>query len=86
MGEIFPSKVRSVAVATTGFINFGSAFTVALLFKTMQGSIGNAGVFWLFGGCCVLALVFVVLVVPETKGKSLEEIHKDLRGQAKIAL
>lgn len=79
MGEIFPSKTRSVAAATTSLMNSVSGFLVSLLFRKLQGWIGNAGTFWLFGGFCVLALIFVALVVPETKGKSLEQIHKELR-------
>lgn len=79
-GEIFPSHVRSPAVATTGLMNSVAGFLVSLLFKKMTGSVlGNAGTFWIFAGFCVLALVFVIVFVPETKGRSLEEIHKVLR-------
>lgn len=79
-GEIFPSKVRSKAVATAFFVNSGAAFLVSLLFKTMTGSVlGNAGTFWIFGGFCVLGLMFVITLLPETKGKSVEQIHKELK-------
>lgn len=80
-GEIFPSNVRSTAVATAALVDSATAFVVSLLFMTMRAWIGSAGSFWLFAGFCVLALVFVVVFLPETKGKTLEQIHKKLRGE-----
>lgn len=43
-------------------------------------AIGNHGAFWFFGCICVIGLVFVILCVPETQGKSLEEIERKMMG------
>lgn len=43
-------------------------------------AIGNHGTFWFFGVICVVGLVFVILCVPETQGKSLEEIERKMMG------
>jgi SP family arabinose:H+ symporter-like MFS transporter len=45
-------------------------------------SIGTAWTFWLFAGCCLIAFIVVYKLLPETKGKSLEQIEKDWKDQA----
>jgi SP family arabinose:H+ symporter-like MFS transporter len=71
-----------VAVTTT--VLWCTIFTGALLFPLLQGwserILGSvAGVFWFYGLVCVLAFVFGLTVLPETKGRTLEEIAASWR-------
>lgn len=59
------------ALAAMGFFNYLTAFVVTILFKMMTKSIDYAGCFWIYAGCCAMALLFVILFVPETLGKKL---------------
>ncbi len=76
LSEIFPTKVRgrAMSIATTSLWVF--AFLGNLLFPVMQKSLGNAGSFWVFAFMAVVDLFFVLYLVPETKGQSLESIEK----------
>ena len=65
--------------------NWGANFIVSLLFPVLLASIGEGPVFLLFAVVNVVAFVFVRRRVPETKGKSLEEIEADLRGGRSMA-
>ncbi|MDX6746656.1 sugar porter family MFS transporter [Polaribacter sp. PL03] len=76
--ELFPTKIRGIAIAFVGFINLGVGFLVQLLFPWELASLGNAGTFLLFGIFAVIGFVFIWLKVPETKGKSLEELEEML--------
>ena len=76
LSEIFPTKVRgrAMSVATTSLWVF--AFLGNLLFPIMQKSLGTAGSFWVFAFMAVVDFFFVLSLVPETKGQSLESIEK----------
>ena len=76
LSEIFPTKVRgrAMSVATTSLWVF--AFLGNLLFPIMQKSLGTAGSFWVFAFMAVVDFFFVLYLVPETKGQSLESIEK----------
>ncbi|MCC6193825.1 MAG: MFS transporter [Burkholderiales bacterium] len=63
----------AVAVATA--VNWGSAFLVSQFFLTLVGAIGISATFWLFALFCVAGGIFVWHLVPETKGRSLEQIQ-----------
>ena len=78
ISEIFPSGVRSKAMSVTTVCNWGANFVVAQTFLTLSGWITRQGVFFLYAGLAVLALVFFVLRVPETRGKSLEKIQDEV--------
>ena len=56
------------------------AFLVTLLFVPMKDTIGTAPTFWLFAGFLLAVMIFAIFYVPETKGKSLEEIQAYFRG------
>ena len=62
-----------MAVATAA--NWFAAWLVSQFFLTLVDAISSTGVFWLFAFFCVVTYVFVKKMVPETKGKSLEEIQ-----------
>ncbi|XP_071950741.1 solute carrier family 2, facilitated glucose transporter member 8-like [Antedon mediterranea] len=74
MSEILPTRARASASAVATMFNWLSAFTVTKEFFDMSAAMTDAGVFWFYGGMCFLSVIFVTFCVPETKGKSLEEI------------
>ncbi|KZC09341.1 Facilitated trehalose transporter Tret1 [Dufourea novaeangliae] len=78
MGEIFAPEVKSVAASSAGLLNWLMAFIVTKFFADLKLSLGMGGVFWLFSGLSAIAIFFVYILVPETKGKSLDEILRDL--------
>ncbi|SNZ01757.1 sugar porter family MFS transporter [Flagellimonas pacifica] len=75
MSEIFPTKVRGRAMALGTLVLFGSNWLVAQLFPWLSAVLGEHGVFWLLAAISVLTFPFIFKVLPETKGKSLEEIE-----------
>lgn len=83
MGELFPSNIKGAAVSVSLFYGSVIAFLVAFLFPIVSQWCGVAISFLIFSICCFLGFVFVVFVVPETKGKTLEEIH-DLFSHTRI--
>ena len=76
INEIFPNRVRGRAVAVATAVNWGSAWLVSQFFLTLIDSIGNSATFYLFGAFSVIAYVWIWRRVPETKGRSLEEIQQ----------
>ena len=58
------------------------AFVVTKYYPTLEASAGTYTCFWLFSAICAGGLVFIFLLVPETKGKTLEEIQYELGGEA----
>jgi len=76
--EIFPTRMRGVAISAAGFFNSLVSFGVQKLFPTGLAEVGPAGVFLFFGVFAALAFVFSLFIVPETKGKSLEELEAQL--------
>jgi len=79
ISEIYPLSVRGTAMGAVTVANWGANLLVSLTFPMLTANVGTPSTFWLFGGLSALALVFTYYVVPETKGRSLEEIEADLR-------
>jgi sugar porter (SP) family MFS transporter len=75
INEIYPSHLRGKAVAVATAANWFAAWLVAQFFLSLVDLITEAGTFWLFAGFCVITYLFVQRFVPETKGKSLEEVE-----------
>lgn len=78
--ELFPTKARGAATGFTTLLLSAANLVVSLFFPILLGAIGTAWVFVLFAVIGILAFLFVYTYVPETKGRSLEEIENDLRG------
>lgn len=76
--ELFPNKVRGMAISFVGLINSAIAFLVTFLFPWQLENIGNAGTFLIYGLFAVFGLFFVMRILPETKGRSLEELEREL--------
>lgn len=85
MSEILPVKVRGFAGALCVLTNWSMAFLVTKTFQDMMIALTSAGTFWLFSFMCVLNLVFTTFCVPETKGKTLEQIEAIFRGRSSSA-
>ncbi|WP_284943586.1 sugar porter family MFS transporter [Acidisoma cladoniae] len=75
INEIFPGHIRGRAVAVATAANWGSAFLVSQGFLSLIGVIGNSFTFWLFALFCGAGWVWIYRAVPETKGRSLEQIQ-----------
>ncbi|KAG7167452.1 facilitated trehalose transporter Tret1-like isoform X2 [Homarus americanus] len=82
MGEVFPGGVREVTACLAAAINWTSAFIITLIFLPIRNTLGDYGVYWLFGVVNLCALLFTFLVVPETKGKTLQEITAYFRNSS----
>jgi sugar porter (SP) family MFS transporter len=80
INEIYPGEVRGRAVAVATAVNWGSAFLVSGFFLSVVKAIGQAYTFWLFAAFCLVGFVWVLVGVPETRGRSLEEIEASWRG------
>ena len=75
MSEVFPVKTRGPATSMASITSWGSSFVVTSSYGLLLSLFGQSGAFALFGICCILSVVFVARMVPETKGKSLEDIE-----------
>jgi MFS family permease len=73
--ELFPNRVRGVAISFSGLVNSTVAFLVTFIFPWQLETIGNAGTFLIYGLFAAVGLVFVMRILPETKGRSLEELE-----------
>ena len=76
--ELFPNRIRAVAISFVGFINSGVSFLVQLIFPWELSTFGNAGTFLLYGLFAVVGLVIIMKILPETKGQSLEHLEQIL--------
>ncbi|WP_226356874.1 sugar porter family MFS transporter [Pseudonocardia sp. ICBG601] len=79
LSEIFPLKIRSLAIGISVFVLWIANALVALLFPPMVAAIGIASSFFVFVALGLAALVFVYRVVPETRGRSLEQLEAEFR-------
>jgi len=73
--ELFPNNVRGMAISFVGLINSAVAFLVTFIFPWELENFGSATTFLIYGVFAVVGLVFVMRVLPETKGRSLEELE-----------
>ena len=83
MAELFPPKARDVAGAVCNVVNWSSAFLVVKFFPQMKEALKAQGVFWFYAGFSLLSFLFTLFFVPETKGKTLEEIEKHFQQKKK---
>ena len=77
--EIFPLEGREVGMTITTMVNWTFAGLVMNYALSFMGRFGNASIFYVFAGFCVLAILFVSIYVPETKGITLEELEFNLK-------
>lgn len=77
ISEIYPLKIRGRAMGVATMMNWGSNLIVALTFLSLLHSIGRSATFWLYAFIGIIAWFFVYRLVPETKGRTLEQIDAE---------
>jgi MFS family permease len=80
ISEIFPNRIRGVAVSVSVSALWIACFVLTFTFPALNAALGPAGAFWLYSGICVIGFLFILWRVPETKGKTLEQIERDYAG------
>jgi sugar porter (SP) family MFS transporter len=78
IAEIYPLRIRGAAMSVASMANWGANFVVTVSFLTLLSAISGVGVFFLFGFLTLVALAYFWHKVPETKGRSLQEIEREL--------
>lgn len=78
LSEIFPNKVRGIAMSVCTFALWTGCFTLTYSFPILNASLGSYGTFWLYSAICLAGLIYFSKRLTETKGKTLEEIEKEL--------
>lgn len=78
LSEIFPNRIRGAAMSVATFALWAACFILTYTFPLLNKMLQASGTFWLYGIICVLGFWFIKNKLPETKGKSLEEIEKEL--------
>jgi len=78
ISEIFPNRIRGAAMSVSVTMLWIACFVLTSSFPILNSGLGAAGTFWIYAAICVLGFTFIIKRLPETKGKTLEEIEKDL--------
>lgn len=86
MGELFPTKFRSILGSLASCFNLLCTFTIIRSFGDMNKTLGEYGTFWFYMSWCVVGVFFVYFFLPETKGKSFEEIERMFANKKKQEL
>jgi SP family facilitated glucose transporter-like MFS transporter 8 len=86
MSEIFPTKIRGVASGIATQVNWLGVFIIIKFYVNMENAMHPYGVYWFSAAVCLISVIYVFIFLPETKGKTLEEVeelfatHHDLHG------
>ncbi|PBC27838.1 Solute carrier family 2, facilitated glucose transporter member [Apis cerana cerana] len=86
MGELFSAETKAVASSVAVMLNWFMVFVVTKMFPTMNDELGTDMTFWIFAAIMAAATVFTHMLVPETKGKTYQEIYKQLQGTVDIPI
>ena len=78
LSEIFPNKIRGAAMSIATFSLWTACFILTYTFPLLNSTFGSAGTFWLYAAICLLGFLLVKYKLTETKGKTLEEIEKEM--------
>jgi SP family xylose:H+ symportor-like MFS transporter len=78
IAEIFPNRVRALAVSISVSALWIACFLLTFTFPLLNSTLGSSGTFWLYASICYAGFLYVFLCVPETKGKSLEQLERQL--------
>lgn len=78
LSEIFPDRIRGVAMAVCTFALWVGCCTLTFTFPSLNAALGTYGTFWIYSAVCICSFVYLFRCCPETKGKSLEELEKEL--------
>jgi MFS family permease len=77
MSEIFPNRVRGAALSVAVSALWIACFALTFTFPMLNQALGTAGTFWVYSAICAAGFVFIRAHVPETKGKTLEQIERE---------
>lgn len=75
ISEIFPNRIRGAGVSLAVSSLWIACFGLTISFKPINVALGAAGTFWLYGAICLVGFLVMLKFVPETKGRTLEEIE-----------
>jgi len=75
LSEIFPNRIRGIALSMATLSLWVASSLLVFTFPLLNNSVGTFGTFWLYGFICIAGFIFIFRRLPETKGKSLEEIE-----------
>jgi SP family arabinose:H+ symporter-like MFS transporter len=78
IAEVFPNRIRGAAVSVAVSALWIACFVLTYTFPVLNSLLGASGTFWLYAGICGAGFIYIFVRVPETKGKSLEEIEQEL--------
>jgi SP family sugar porter-like MFS transporter len=78
ISEIYPNRIRGIAMSVATFALWTACFILTYTFPLLNTGLGAAGTFWLYGLICLAGGIFVLKKVPETKGKTLEQLEEEL--------
>ncbi|MCU0786319.1 MAG: sugar porter family MFS transporter [Verrucomicrobia bacterium] len=78
ISEIFPNRIRGAAMAVAVTSLWLACFLLTYTFPMLNAKLGSAGTFWLYGAICLAGFVYIKFNLPETKGKTLEAIEREL--------
>ena len=84
ISEIFPNRIRGAGVSLSVSALWIACFALTFTFPTLNAALGPAGTFWLYSGICLAGFLFILRCVPETKGKTLEQIEREYTGNSAI--
>lgn len=79
ISEIFPNRIRGTAMSVAVAALWVASFVLIITFPALNRTFGAAGTFWIYAGVCVAGFLYVQWRLPETKGKTLEEIEQTWR-------
>jgi MFS transporter, SP family, arabinose:H+ symporter len=81
LSEIFPNRIRGAAMSVSTFALWSACFVLTYTFPLLNKGLGSAGTFWIYAGISVLGFLFIKSRVRETKGRTLEQIERELVGR-----
>ena len=79
IAEIFPNRIRGSAMSIAITALWIACFLLTYTFPLLNAALGPAGTFWIYAAICLAGLLFLYFCLPETKGRTLEEIETRLR-------
>ena len=78
ISELFPNRIRGAAMSIAVLSLWVACTVLTLTFPYILNAFGAHGAFWIFGGICIFGFIVIFKSLPETKGKSLEQIEREL--------
>ena len=79
LGDFSLPRLAALAATISGLTNWGAAFLMTFVYSDMRRALGLAGTFWFYGVCSATGALFAIFVLPETRGRSFQEIEMVLK-------